>query len=77
MWGQSRLVWACRAQARYICPAREGDDGLPDVANEAVGGARASTAIEAQSTFGNTVSTVAASRSRADEDGYVVEKRPG
>jgi hypothetical protein len=37
---------------------------LPAVANEAVGGRAASaTAIEAQSTFGNTVSTVAASRS--------------
>ena len=39
---------------RDVCPAREGEDVIPAVANEAVGGARASaTAIEAQSTFGN------------------------
>ena len=60
-----------------VCPVREGDDGLPDVANEAVGGARESTTIEAQSTFGNTVSTVDASRSRATRMRMLSKKRPG
>jgi hypothetical protein len=51
----------------------EGDDGLPVVVN----GARPSaTTIEAQSTFGNTVSIVAASVA-GDEDGYIVEEETG
>jgi hypothetical protein len=67
--GQAGLVWARHDMIRDVCPAPEGDDGLPAVANEAVGGRAASaTAIEAQSTFGNTVSTVAATRSRANRD---------
>jgi hypothetical protein len=78
MWGQAGLVWARHDMNRDVCAAPEGDDGLPAVANEAVGGRAASaTAIEAQSTFGNTVSTVAASRSRATSMGILSKKRPG
>ena len=78
MWGQAGLVWARHDMNRDVCAAPEGDYGLHAVANEAVGGRAASaTAIEAQSTFGNTVSTVAASRSRATSMGMLSKKRPG
>src|SRR4029077_19656246 len=55
-----RLVWSGLARRRHdmdrdVCPARAGENVMPAVANEAVGSARPSaTAIEAQSTFGNT-----------------------
>ena len=60
----SSLAWAHRAQKTgMFCPVRrKATMGYPDVAVEAVG--TEATTNEAQSTFGNTESTVAASRSQ-------------
>jgi hypothetical protein len=60
-----------------VCPAREGDDGRRDLANEAIGARPSATAIEAQSTFTTHGVDSRDLAVAGDEDGYVVEKRPG
>ena len=65
---------------RDVRPAGEGDDGLSAVADEPVGGRDDAVErgwIEARSTFGNTASTVAPSRSRATRMGMFSKNRPG
>lgn len=58
---------------RDVCPPREGDDGLPDVPNEAVGGAwptppRSRRAIEIGQHGVDSRGLAVA----GDEDGYVM-----
>jgi hypothetical protein len=78
MWGQAGLVWARHDMNRDVCAAPEGDDGLPAVANEAVGGRAASaTAIEAQSTFGKHSVDSRGLAVAGDEYGYIVEEETG
>jgi hypothetical protein len=78
-----RLVWSGLARHRHdmdrdVCPAREGDDGLPAVANEAVGGRAAERhrdrgAIDIRKHGVDSHDLAVA----GDEDGYVVEEETG
>jgi hypothetical protein len=59
-----------------IRPTRKGDDGPPDAANEAVGGARRPTPIDAIVILATSVDSSPRSRAtqEAIEDGYAVEE---